>query len=90
MKQETREIADKVRDIINDRNPQSYHYWYSCGDIEEYDTCVGFEVYVHSDKWGGDDWTEYWYVYDDGSIYSPNNVSNTVWKNIDEFLMDWL
>lgn len=85
MTQETREIADKVRDIINKRNPQWYHYWYSCGDIEEYDSYVGFEVYVHSDKGCGDYWTEDWHVYGDGSIYSPNNV----WKNIDEFLMEW-
>ena len=86
MKQETIEILNKVRDVIYERNPQSYHWWYSCGDIEEYDTYAGFEVYVHSDKWEGEDWTENWYVYDDGSICSPYNV----WKNIDEFLMSWL
>lgn len=85
MKQETIEIADKVRSIIYEHSHQSYHCWYSCGDIEEYDTYASFEVYVHSDKGDGDDWIEDWYVHDDGSISSPNNV----WKNIDEFLMDW-
>jgi hypothetical protein len=86
MKQETREIADKVRDVLYERNPHSYHYWYSYGDIEEYDSYASFEVYVHSDKWEGDDWTEDWCVYDDGSICSPDKV----WKNIDEFLTYWL
>ena len=33
MKQETREIADKVQEAIYEHTWQSYHYWYSCGDI---------------------------------------------------------
>lgn len=86
MKQETREIADKVQDTIYEHSQQSYHYWYSCGDIEEHDTYASFEVHVNSDKGEGDDWTEDWYIYDDGSICSPNNV----WENIDEFLIAWL
>ena len=86
MKPETIEIADKVRHVIYEHRNQWYYYWYSCGDIKEYDTYVGFDVYVYSDKGEGDDWTEDWYVYDDGSICSPNNV----WKNIDEFLTYWL
>ena len=86
MKQETREIADKVQEAIYKHGWQSYHDFYSCGDIEEYDSYAVLTVYVHNDKWEGDDWTEDWYVYDDGSICSPNNV----WKNIDEFLKEWL
>lgn len=60
MKQETREILNKVRDIIYEHSQQSYHCWYSCGDIEEYDTYASFYVHVHSDKGEGDDWIEDW------------------------------
>jgi hypothetical protein len=51
-----------------------------------YDTSVSFEVHVHSDKGDGSEWIEYWYIDNEGKIYSED----TTYDTYEEFLREWV
>ena len=79
------ELYDKVVDVIN--NHYDYHCDYCCDYSSTYwdKTYVTFDVHCCSDQGSGYEWTEYWSIYDDGSIYA-NGVPYT---NFEEFKCDW-
>ena len=47
---------------------------------------MSFEVHVHSDKWEGDDWVEYWSIDNEGKIYSED----TIYNSFEEFAKEWM
>lgn len=77
-------LYDKISDVLY--GFKSYHCWYCCGDPEIYDNSMSFEVHVHSDKWEGDDWVEYWSIDNEGKISSED----TTYNSFEEFAKEWM
>lgn len=79
------ELYDKVVDIIN--NHYDYHCNYCCisGSACWDKTYVTFDVHGWSDQGEGSEWTEYWCIYDDGSIHADG----VTYANFEEFKCDW-
>lgn len=81
------DLVDKVRTTIS--NYESYHVSYYPSSREEWgkdNSCVRFEVHGHSDQGEGSEWTEYWTVNSDGTIYADGET----YKNYEEFISKWL
>ena len=76
-------LYDKVSDVLY--GFKGYHCWYFCCNKTYYDTSVSFEVHVSSDQGDGHEWTEYWYIDDEGRIHSED----TTYENYEEFLGEW-
>lgn len=79
------EIYDEVVDIIN--NHYDYHCNWCCDSSSTYwgKTYVEFDVHGWSDQRNGSEWTEYWCIYDDGTI----NADGIMYANFEEFKSDW-
>ena len=87
-KEEMISLFEEVIDYIYNNNNRWYHNWYSPSNtytLSDNGTYLMFEVYVSNDKWEGDDWTETWYINDDGSIKTKDER----YENIEEFKRLW-
>lgn len=76
-------LYEKISDVLY--GFKSYHCWYLCCNEIYYDKSVSFEVHVNSDQGEGSEWIEYWYIDDEGKIYSEN----TTYNSFEEFLGEW-
>ena len=82
---ELEELYDKVVDVIN--HHYDYHCNYCCDSSSTYwdKTYVTFDVHGWSGQGEGSEWTEYWCIYDDGTI----RADGILYANFDEFKCDW-
>lgn len=81
-------LFEEVIDYIYKNNNRWYHNWYLPSDVyifSDNGTYLMFEVYVRNDKWEGDDWTEIWYINDNGSIQTEDEK----YENVEEFKRLW-
>lgn len=76
-------LYEKISDVLY--GYKSYHCWYLCCNETYYDTSVSFEVHVSSDQGDGSEWIEYWYIDNEGKIYSED----TTYNSFEEFLGEW-
>lgn len=76
-------LYNKISDVLY--GFKSYHCWYLCCNETYYDTSVSFEVHVSSDQGDGSEWIEYWYIDNEGEIYSED----TTYNSFEEFLGEW-
>ena len=81
------DLVGKVKTAIS--NYERYHVSYYPSSNEERgkaNSYVRFEVQGHSDQGEGSDWTEYWTINSDGTIYADGET----YKNYEEFMSKWL
>lgn len=76
-------LYEKISDVLY--GFKSYHCWYLCCNETYYDKSVSFEVHVNSDQGEGSEWIEYWYIDNEGKIYSED----TTYNSFEEFLGEW-
>lgn len=66
---------------------RDYHLTYSVGmaKMSEDRDVLEFDVDVHSDQGYGRDWTEYWAIYNNETIYASEKIFN----GLSDFLANW-
>ena len=81
------DIYRKIVKVIDGNH--SYHNFYNCDFYEwrQDGSRLTFKVYGSSDQGYGSEWTEYWTIYDDGSI---SNSEGDNWKDFEDFESNWI